>query len=435
MTHLSFDTARLASLRAPLASLALALVAVACGPGDRADSTAESGGEATADAVAGPPPVSKTGPSDVAGAGDDSPTGTAPGSASGGAQSTGSQDVVTFGSNGPKAENALPSIEELEAAMLVVPAELAVVPDESLRLETDPKDFPMPRTVGGVPVRIEREFHPSSGVLMRIKSIREDSVGSERGAVLHGPEWAYFNTAALSSIKWWKDNVAHGPVQHWRRVGTRKSEGRFVNGERDGLQRTFSKNGTLIKQGVFAAGRRLGAHEEWFASGQRMKSEAYVEDQLEGVRRVWDREGLLMQLENYVGGKRHGRWSDFHPKDGAPREWGEFDHGVRTGVWERASKTGVILESSHFKADRRDGLTKKWNEAGQLIEEVTYVAGARTGPRRTWYDDGTLQSEGALEDGLRTGYWKYQKANGEVNELWSGEYAEDQRVGPGDPPK
>ena len=329
----------------------------------------------------------------------------------------------------------LPSLEELEAQMLTIPAELAVVTDPSLRLESDPRDFPMPSTVGGVPVRIVREYHPSNGVLMRIKTVREDSVDAEGGVVFHGPEWAYFDTAALSSIKWWKDNVSHGPLQHWRRVGTRKSEGRFKDGERDGLQRTFSKNGAMTTRGAYKAGRRVGVHEEWFASGQRMSVESYKNDQLDGSRRVWDRDGLLMQSENYVAGKRHGRWSDFHPSDGDPREWGEFDSGVRTGVWERGSKEGVVLERSVFIEGRRDGLSKKWNPAGQLIEEVTYVRGVRTGPRRTWYDDGTLQSEGTLEEGLRTGFWRYQKANGELNELWSGEYAEDQRVGPGTPPK
>ncbi len=332
-------------------------------------------------------------------------------------------------------DSSLPTLEELEAAMLVVPPELAVVADEAQRMESDPKDYPLPATVGGVPVRVLREFHPTSGVLMRIKSVRADSVDSEEGVVLHGPEWAYFNTAALASIKWWKDDVPHGPVQHWRRVGTRKSEGRFIDGEREGLQQTYSKNGMMIKRGVYADGRRLGTHEEWFASGQRMSSEEFKNDRLHGPRRVWDRDGLLMQSENYVDGKRHGRWSDFHPGDGDPREWGEFDHGLRTGVWERGSKEGVVLESGQFVEDRRDGVTKKWNEAGQLIEEVTYVLGARTGPRRTWYDDGVLQSEGNLEDGLRTGYWRYQKANGDLNELWSGEYAEDQRIGPGDPPE
>ena len=319
--------------------------------------------------------------------------------------------------------------------MLVVPPELAVVSDPALRLETDPADYPMPASVGGVPVRILREFHPTNGVLMRIKSVREDSVDAEGGVVLHGPEWAYFNTAALSSIKWWKNNVSHGPLQHWRRVGTRKSEARFIDGERDGLQLNFSKNGSMTTRGAYRAGRRYGLHEEWFASGQRMSLETFANDQLHGTRRVWDRDGLLMQSENYVEGKRHGRWSDFHPGDGDPREWGEFDSGVRKGVWERGSKQGVVLESSHFVNDRRDGVSKKWNEAGRLIEEATYVMGARTGPCRSWYDDGTLQSEGTLEDGLRTGYWRYQKASGELNELWSGEYAEDQRVGPGTPPK
>ena len=142
-----------------------------------------------------------------------------------------------------------------------------------------------------------------------------------------------------------------------------------------------------------------------------------------------------MQMENYEGGKLHGRWSDFHPSTGSAREWGTFDAGIRTGIWERGSENGVILERSNFTADRRDGVTKKWNAAGQLIEEVTYVMGVQTGLRRTWYDDGTLQSEGTLEDGLRTGYWLYQRASGAINELWSGEYEEDQRVGPGSPPK
>ena len=128
--------------------------------------------------------------------------------------------------------------------MLTVPDDLAVESDPTLKLETDPGDYPFPKTVGGVPVRILREYHPTNGVLMRIKSVREDSVESDSGLVLHGPEWSYFSTASLASIKWWKDNVSHGPAQVWRRVGTRKTEGRFVEGERDGLQWAIRRMGS-----------------------------------------------------------------------------------------------------------------------------------------------------------------------------------------------
>ena len=351
-------------------------------------------------------------------------------------------EAVAEGSSqapGPEAEEetveeALPTIEELAAQLETTPAELTIVSDPALRMEGDPKGYPMPATVGGAPVVIVRERHPTSGVLMRIKTVRADSASAESGPVLHGPEWTYFDTAVLSSIQWWRENVAHGPAQHWWRVGTQKSAGRFKDGERDGLRREYAKNGQLKTQGAYRGGMPFGVHEEWFPSGQRMQTETYLGGALDGPRKIWDRDGLLVLSENYDEGVRHGRWTDYHPGDGDPREWGEFDQGQRVGIWQRGSPDGVNLETVPYVADRRQGLARLWNPAGGLIEEVTYARGVKTGPRRTWYDDGVLQSEGKLEEGLRIGYWVYQKASGELNELWSGEYEEDQRIGPGTPP-
>ena len=177
-------------------------------------------------------------------------------------------------------------------------------------------------------------------------------------------------------------------------------------------------------------GVAVGTHEEWFPSGQKMRVESYVDGRLDGQRRVWDRDGLLVQDQNYAAGELHGRWSDFHPGDGDPREWGSYEAGKRVGIWQRGSPEGVVLETSTYVADRKHGISKIWNTAGQLIDEVTYVHGVMTGLRRTWYDDGTQQSEGMLDEGLREGTWSYWKADGSSNELWSGEYKADQRVGP-----
>ncbi len=332
----------------------------------------------------------------------------------------------------------------LEAALVAIPKELTPTLDPSLTQPGDPKDFPAGSHIGGIPVRIIRERHPSTNVLLRIATVRAtpadtqsadlEGAGDRQAAaprpILHGPEWLYHDSGALRSTLWWNQDVKHGPIKQWRPVGTCIFEGRFKNGQRDGLRREYSKAGKLLEVQVYADGNPHGPYRAWYAKGDKKEEAYFVRGRYEGPRKAWGRGGLLVVSENYKDGLRDGRWSDFDPESGTPRSWGTFAAGKRVGIWQTGSPAGVLLESQEYKDGVMHGEARVWAPNGELIERSHYDSGRQTGPSSTWYGTGLPQSEGELVDGARTGPWVYWREDGSVNDTWSGIYENDLRIQP-----
>lgn len=444
------------SLHRSLAAAGLLLVVAACGkdagssgPGS-VDETIPGGTESAAGAGTAPVAVDPlaTGTSGAAALDPDG----ANGSASDGAPpidsaaGTAAEALLRAQAEAAAHLDQALDLTELEASLVAIPPELEPSLDPSLIQPGDPSDFPAASHIGGIPVRILRERHSSTGVLLRIATVRatsvdtdssevkapgdQDDFGVEARPILHGPEWLYHDSGALRSTMWWNQDAKHGPIKQWRPVGTCIFEGRFSNGQRDGLRREYSKAGKLLQLQVYAEGNPHGPYRSWFAKGLEKEKAYFVRGRFEGPRRVWGREGLLVLSENYSGGLRDGSWSDFDPAAGTPRTWGTFAKGKRVGVWQTGSPSGALLESREYDDGMMHGEAKLWAPTGELIERSEYDRGRQTGRSQTWYVSGTRQSDGELVDGARTGAWVYWRQDGSVNDTWSGIYENDLRVGP-----
>lgn len=317
---------------------------------------------------------------------------------------------------------------ELEALLDVVPEDLTPTLDPGLRQEGDPEGFPFASAIGGVPVRVVRERGPEDGALESLHMVRADHEGER--PILHGPKWTYHGNGSQSGLAWYKDDVLHGPVKQWRPIGTLKFERRFIDGQRQGLSRTYSKAGKLLGEEIFEAGLRDGPFREWFASGQKKDEAEYVRGKKNGERKQFSRDGNLLRRENYVHGELDGRWSEYHLETGSPKSWGSYEMGKRTGIWEEGTPAGQVVASREFAAGVPHGRTRIWTADGTLIEESVFAEGRKTGPAKTWYSTGEKQSEGAFTDGARTGTWTYWRVDGSINEAWSGLYKDDVRTGP-----
>lgn len=342
-------------------------------------------------------------------------------------------DSSAAGAESARTRPAKRDREALEAALQMAPADLTMELDPALIQAGDPPTFPAAVSVGGQAVRILREHHPDTGGLLRIYTALAAREGDGGRPILHGPEWSFFETGAQSALSWWKEDVLHGPVKQWRPVGTLKFERLYVDGERDGLSRGYSKAGRLISEELFEEGQRNGPLREWFASGERKEEAEYVLGKRQGARKLFTRTGMPMRSEQYVDGELHGRWSDFHGDSGKAKSYGSFEMGKRVGLWEEATEAGTIVASREYSAGELHGRTRIWAPDGTLIEETVHAGGRKTGPARTWYSTGAPQSEGHFQEGARQGRWIYWRKDGSLNEAWSGRYEDDVRIEPLDP--
>jgi len=317
-----------------------------------------------------------------------------------------------------------------ESAPPVQVAEIPSHPD-------DPQGWVPLERFEGQAVEVVREFHADGG-LRRIVCYL---AGQRIPDALHGPEWLQFKNGSPRARKMWVNGVNEGPFVAWFPSGFRKWEGGYSEGERDGIYRQFFPNSDLQQEFHYRKGEPHGTWREWNIGGHRAKEEHFVDGLREGVRREWGKgfnsqenpelaeEGNLVLEEHYVAGQRHGTWQDFWPTTGNLRTEGEYALGQRVGVWRRLHESGAQEAEATYVDDAMTGVQVIWDEAGNKVSEIEHLAGEPHGASLTWFDDGQLQAEGRLDQGLRVGPWSYWKADGSVDETWTGDYEDDQKVG------
>ncbi|MEL6716036.1 MAG: hypothetical protein AAFP86_19805, partial [Planctomycetota bacterium] len=379
------------------------------------------------DAVPGGPSETGSGAGPTTGAGTPGPDALDPSAAGPGAGDAETEESPE--SAGSSDAFAGLAYEDLVARMKAIPDELAPTLDPELLEDTDPREFPAASHIGGTPVRIVREFHPTQGTLLRIATVRSEVTGTH--ALLHGPEWIYHPTGGLRTTTWWRDDVKHGPITRYRPVGTITFEARFQDGQLEGLRREYTKNEVLVKKALYRGGVLQGPYRVWYPKGQLAEQATYEGGQLDGQRRRWAPNGVLMLDERYVVGRREGKYTEYNEETGEPKRWGAFDGGLRTGRWSETDPAGRLTTVAEYERDLRNGVFQLWDpKTGNLVESSTFEKGVQSGPSRTWFADGVPQSEGAYVDGRRTGPWKYWRADGTLNDSWAGVYEDDERVGP-----
>ena len=293
------------------------------------------------------------------------------------------------------------SREALEAALDEAPPDLTLELDPSLIQDGDPPTFPgRSRSVG-------RRFASCGSIirtraaLLRIYTALGDREGDGSGrAILHGPEWSFFETGAQSALSWWKEDVLHGPVKQWRPVGTLKFERRYVDGERDGLSRGYSKAGRLVSEEIFDEGQRDGPLREWFASGERKEEAEYVLGKRQGERKLFTRRGCRCAARCTWTASSTAAGATSMETPGVSKSYGSFEMGQRVGVWEEATEAGTVIASRQYAAGELHGTTRIWAADGTLIEERSTPRAARPGRRGPGTPRGRPSRRGGSTEGL-----------------------------------
>lgn len=322
------------------------------------------------------------------------------------------------------------------------PAVEEPVPPESIEAATE---------VGGRKVRALRTSWPDGSP----QSLRHVLADARGGAVVdHGPQVRWYENGELATWRHFDEGRQDGAYAEWFESGRPKASGRFVADSRDGTWVEFSPSGrpTLIRefvQGMPSGGTwrmhprtgRPRAEERWLA-GRQVERE-----------RQWGEDGLLELSAQWRDGERHGPYLRYYP-GGLGRVRGEYEAGREHGTWTRWDERGMRRVEESFVRGTLHGTRREWSESGVLVLEEPYVEGRLEGVRREWWpsgerrsevsyrqgsphgrssfwhENGVRQIEGERVDGEREGAWTYWKADGSVEEAWSGEYVDDEKVAP-----
>lgn len=262
--------------------------------------------------------------------------------------------------------------------------------------------------------------------------------------------------------------INHGTWKMWDERGTLVAEGRFKNGERDGVwnrwyrsgseadvltkipynqftapfvsQATF-KDGKLegkwtiydskqrkISEWEFTDGERNGKSSWWFANGRKMRDIDFENGEINGNYIEWNAEGKETAKGSYQHGRKLAAKIEYHNGNSKQKKSeGLYLHAkeiVQTpDDWWNA-KIAVYTKQGK---DERHGHWSSWYATGHKQIEGDYQNDLQVGKFTWWYDNGQVALEGTYENGKQTGPWTWWHQNG--LKATQGEYADGSPTG------
>lgn len=221
------------------------------------------------------------------------------------------------------------------------------------------------------------------------------------------------------------------PQWHWRLYAFQAEsapDGRLKPGSGfTGEWRNWSPDGKLVSVYSYRNGREHGPYKTFNAEGGVVSEGQFVDGGPDGIQRV-NLEGGMRSEVPYEKGKRHGVEKNFY-SDGQVAVEAPWNNGVQEGVASFYYENGAIQASVPFYAGKIEGVQKTWHENGAPASEEMFRGGLLHGPSKFWLPDGTayIMSNYANDkmDGLQT--WYYPNGNrsreiefslGEPNGRW-----------------
>jgi antitoxin component YwqK of YwqJK toxin-antitoxin module len=94
--------------------------------------------------------------------------------------------------------------------------------------------------------------------------------------------------------------------------GKLKNEGHYLNGQKEGLWKSWYMNGQLGSEGDYSNGQKEGPWKVWYANGQLLCEGLYSNGKPEGEWKRWYTNGQLFYEGHYSNGQQEGLWKVWH---------------------------------------------------------------------------------------------------------------------------
>lgn len=294
-----------------------------------------------------------------------------------------------------------------------------------------------------------------------------------------------------------RDGKPDGYWKTYNEAGILISEGNRVDFMLDSVWRFYNDSGTLIMEITYGGGLKNGIRKTYAEDG--ITEEVFVNDVKQGLAKTFDREGQLIRTVPYENGLeqgfameydkegtvislieyrrgyilsreninrrdgaglKQGKWKFFYPsgslqlegtyvndvRDGYFKEYGpdgkllsvrKYSQGVAQEDAKEVSRLEVRVDYypdgkprivGHYFNGIPDGVRREYDEEGKLVRGfffqegiivgrgITTEAGLREGPWKEYYEDGKLRAEGQYTQGRRTGMWKFYFRSGALEQ-------------------
>ncbi len=180
-----------------------------------------------------------------------------------------------------------------------------------------------------------------------------------------------------------------------------KSEGYYIDDQRNAQWSFYYLNGKLEQKGAFNKGRPEGKWLWYYESGSVLKEEYYRNGAEDGFSLELSESADTLAFGEFIEGEREGNWIF---KQGEHTIRGKFVLGLMDGDWRHAFKDGTTSFVGSFKNGKAEGRHQAFRYDGKLFWEGKYVDGKRIGIWRSYDADGLLYLTIEYRDGIEIGY-------------------------------
>lgn len=197
----------------------------------------------------------------------------------------------------------------------------------------------------------------------------------------------------------------HGSYELYWPNGTKRREGRFLQGQLDGVWRHWDENGVLGAMNSYVNGEQTGIRYVQLTKGTSILD--MVENfRKSGVSVRWDSNSLSPErLSFFQADAPRGQTFAFVGEEAVLSESGSFSEGKRHGKWRYWSLDGKLMQLQSYVEGKLSGPLQRWYSSGQVSELSHYRNDKLHGGYMSWHENGQLKMTGAYQDGKRIGQW------------------------------
>ncbi|MBR6412769.1 MAG: hypothetical protein IKS41_06400, partial [Alphaproteobacteria bacterium] len=201
----------------------------------------------------------------------------------------------------------------------------------------------------------------------------------------------------------------------WYETGT--YQGGKKNGpfERSPMSEKGKAKGYYVR-GAYKDGELDGPYERKNADG--IVKCTYQNGEYKGLYQEYDKNGTL-RIEATLSGRKdyygpwpvNGEFTSYH-ENGKVEEHYHAVMGKKTGLYEKRSQEGIILERCSYKDGELDGTFEEYYPSGKVKMTCAYKDGKKEGPSKCYAEDGRVLESANYKDGELDGPYEKRDRNG-----------------------
>ena len=184
-----------------------------------------------------------------------------------------------------------------------------------------------------------------------------------------------------------ENGIYKGKFINYYPTGEKKSEGNYLNGNKNGLWIYYYKSGVIEQEGYFRNGKIDGIWKWFYESGKIKCKENFIDDREDGLCIEYDENSNILVKGEYIDGLKEGLWIN---NVGKHVENGYYKYGVREGRWEYYFANGKLKFEGDFLQGNEDGKHKWYYSSGRLKEEKYYIYGSKEKNWKYFDEEGNL---------------------------------------------